>query len=44
MVLNTSFNLAGDPIVETVTDALSTIKKSSINYLYFPELSLLIQK
>lgn len=44
MVLNTSFNLAGDPIVETVTDALNTIKKSPIKYLYFPEISLLIEK
>lgn len=44
IVLNTSFNLGGYPIVETPTDALNTIMNSSINYLYFPEISVLIEK
>lgn len=31
IVLNTSFNLAGDPLVETPTDALMTFKKSGLD-------------
>ena len=38
MLLNTSFNLAGDPIVETVEDAINTLRKSSLQYLYMPEI------
>lgn len=37
MLLNTSFNLSGDTICETVDDALDTLKRSEINYLYLPE-------
>jgi len=33
-VINTSFNLAGEPIVETPTDAIRTFVSSSIDYLY----------
>lgn len=44
ILLNTSFNLAGDSIVETVDDALNTLKKSSINYLYLPELEVIVAK
>jgi carbamoyltransferase len=32
-VLNTSFNLAGEPIVETPADALSTFLRSDMDYL-----------
>ncbi len=32
-ILNTSFNLAGDPIVETPTDALDTFLRTDIDYL-----------
>tara|TARA_Y100000022_G_scaffold94974_1_gene81895 strand:+ start:257 stop:1729 length:1473 start_codon:yes stop_codon:yes gene_type:complete len=42
MLLNTSFNLAGDTIVETVDDALNTLKSSEIDYIYFPETSTLV--
>ncbi len=42
MLLNTSFNLAGDTIVETVDDALNTLRNSEIDYIYFPETSTLI--
>ena len=31
IVLNTSFNLAGDPIVETPHDALMTLKNSEMD-------------
>ena len=37
MVLNTSFNLAGQPLVETPQDAIDTWKKSDIHVLWFPE-------
>jgi carbamoyltransferase len=44
ILFNTSFNLAGDCICETIDDALRTIRNSSINYLYLPEFDLLILK
>ena len=44
MLFNTSFNLAGDPLVETVEDAINTILKSDIQYLYMPEIGKLIFK
>lgn len=42
MVLNTSFNLAGDTIVETLDDAIRTLNNSDIDYLYIPERRILI--
>jgi carbamoyltransferase len=36
ILLNTSFNLKGYPIVETLDDALLTLQNSNINYLYTP--------
>tara|TARA_R110000824_G_scaffold113066_1_gene262618 strand:+ start:1092 stop:1616 length:525 start_codon:yes stop_codon:yes gene_type:complete len=36
ILLNTSFNLAGEALVETKKDALDTLEKSDINYLYTP--------
>jgi carbamoyltransferase len=36
VLLNTSFNLNGYPIVETYEDALFTCKESNIRYLYTP--------
>lgn len=44
ILFNTSFNLAGDPLVETLEDALKTFHNSEIPFLYLPELSLLIEK
>jgi len=38
VLFNTSFNLAGDPLVETLDDALRTITNSDIEYLYLPEI------
>ena len=43
ILFNTSFNLAGNTIVETLEDALWTLKNSKINYLYLPEMSVLIK-
>ncbi len=44
ILFNTSFNLAGDPLVETIEDALETLLKSEIKYLYLPELETLLEK
>ena len=44
ILFNTSFNLAGDPLVETIEDALETLLKSEIKYLYLPELEMLLEK
>lgn len=42
ILFNTSFNLGGDPLVETLEDALSTLARSDIQYLYLPEHSILV--
>lgn len=44
MLMNTSFNLAGQPLVENIVDAFVTVINSEINYLYFPEIGKLVQK
>jgi len=44
MLFNTSFNLAGDPLVETIEDALETMLKSDMKYMYVPELEMLLEK
>ena len=42
ILFNTSFNLAGDTIVETIDDAFNTLRNSEIEYMYLPEISKLI--
>ena len=42
MVFNTSFNLGGEPLVETLEDAVKTLANSEINYMYLPELKQLL--
>tara|TARA_A100001234_G_scaffold78602_1_gene69567 strand:+ start:4130 stop:5959 length:1830 start_codon:yes stop_codon:yes gene_type:complete len=37
ILFNTSFNLGGEPLVETLDDALRTLANSDIEYLYLPE-------
>jgi len=44
IIFNTSFNLGGEPLVETLDDALRTLTNSKIEYLYLPEYSVLIYK
>jgi carbamoyltransferase len=44
ILFNTSFNLAGDTIVETLKDALWTLHNSEIMFLYLPELKVLVTK
>jgi len=43
IVFNTSFNLGGEPLVETLEDALWTLHQSDIEYLYLPEYGKLIE-
>jgi len=43
ILFNTSFNLGGDPLVETLSDALETLEKSDIEYLFLPEYGKLIK-
>lgn len=42
IVFNTSFNLGGEPLVETLDDAVRTLTNSKIEYLYLPELKVLV--
>jgi carbamoyltransferase len=44
VVFNTSFNLAGEPLVDSMLDAIVTIMNTDINYLYLPEIGKLIRK
>ena len=37
IIFNTSFNLGGESIVETVYDAIDTCNRSMINHLYIPK-------
>jgi len=43
IIFNTSFNLAGEPLVETIDDAVRTLAESDIEYLYIPERDLIIE-
>jgi carbamoyltransferase len=43
ILFNTSFNLGGEPLVETIEDAISTLEKSEIEYLYLPEIQKLVK-
>jgi len=43
ILFNTSFNLGGEPLVETINDALETLGKSEIEYMYLPEIQKLVK-
>jgi carbamoyltransferase len=43
ILFNTSFNLAGDPMVESIEDAVDTLRRSKLEYLYLPEKTLLLE-
>ncbi len=43
ILFNTSFNLGGEPLVETLDDAIWTLQNSDIEYLYLPEYGKLIR-
>ena len=38
-LLNTSFNLAGEPLIETPKQAINCFYKSGIDILWFPEIN-----
>ena len=42
ILFNTSFNLGGDPLVETIEDAVNTLEKSDIEWMYLPEIQKLV--
>ena len=42
IIFNTSFNLGGEPLVETLEDAIWTLQNSDIEYLFLPEFNKLI--
>ena len=42
IIFNTSFNLGGEPLVETLDDAVRTLANSKIEYLYLPEYKKLV--
>ena len=42
MLMNTSFNLGGEPLVETFDHAINTLKNSMMEYLYLPEIETLV--
>lgn len=42
IIFNTSFNLGGEPLVETLDDAFRTLAESDIEYLYLPEYQKLV--
>jgi carbamoyltransferase len=44
ILFNTSFNLAGDPLVETFEDAINTLNRSELKYLYIPSKSIMLEK
>ena len=43
IVFNTSFNLGGEPLVETLDDAVRTLQNSDIEYLYLIEYGKLVK-
>ena len=42
ILFNTSLNLAGQPLVETLQDALNLLQNSKLKYLYLPEIKKLV--
>ena len=44
VLLNTSLNLPGEVLVETIEDMKEFFIKSNLNYIYFPEVNKLIRK
>jgi len=43
IIFNTSFNLGGEPLVETLDDAMRTLDNCDIEYLYLPEYGKLVK-
>jgi carbamoyltransferase len=43
VLMNTSFNLAGEALVETPDDALKTLNESSLDFVWFPQINKVVQ-
>jgi carbamoyltransferase len=43
ILFNTSFNLGGEPLVESIDDAVRTLAESKIEYLYIPHNGIIIE-
>jgi len=43
IIFNTSFNLGGEPLVETIDDAIRTLRDSDIEYLYLPDINTIVE-
>jgi len=43
ILFNTSFNLGGEPLVETIDDAIRTLAESDIEYLYIPDNNMIVE-
>lgn len=43
ILFNTSFNLGGEPLVETIDDAIRTLADSEIEYLYIPHNNVIVE-
>ena len=43
IIFNTSFNLGGEPLVETLDDGVRTLANSLIEYMYLPEYGLMVE-
>jgi carbamoyltransferase len=43
MLFNTSFNLAGEPLVETLEDSIDMLSMCEIEYCYYPEFQSLVK-
>lgn len=44
LLLNTSLNLAGEPLVQTKQEALDVLKNSTLDYVYFADQNILVSK
>ena len=40
--MNTSFNLAGETLVETPEDAIDVLKRSKLEFVYFADIKKLV--
>jgi carbamoyltransferase len=44
LLLNTSFNLAGSPLVETISDAIEVLIDSELEYIWIPAKKIILHK
>jgi len=44
ILLNTSLNIAGKPLTNTLEQLLNIFNNSNLNYIYLPEINKLISK